>query len=147
MPLRPTIAPVPGHKTHLAAELACLPLCLGAGYGLGLREELLPLGLGYLAGSLFLSPDLDLYHSRPARRWRLFRALWWPYTRLFRHRGLSHHPLLGPLTRLLYLSLWALGVWTLAGLPRGEPPPAALALPFLAGLLLPQLLHVLLDRL
>ncbi|MCX7844855.1 MAG: metal-binding protein, partial [Candidatus Bipolaricaulota bacterium] len=137
---------MPSHRVHLALELVVLPPCLGAAYGLGLREELLPLTLGYLAGSLFLSPDLDLYHSRPARRWRPLRVLWWPYTRVFRHRGLSHHPLLGPLSRLLYLGLWALGAWALAGLPQLRLPPAALALPFCAGLLLPQVLHVLLDR-
>ncbi|MCS7216091.1 MAG: DUF2227 family putative metal-binding protein [Candidatus Bipolaricaulota bacterium] len=138
---------MPRHTVHLAVELALLPPLLGAAHRLGLRQELLPLALGYLAGSLLLSPDLDLYHSRPARRWRLLRLLWWPYARLFRHRGLSHHPLLGPLSRLLYLALWALLAWALVGLPRAQPPPPALLLPFLGGLLLPQTLHVLLDRL
>lgn len=137
---------MPNHAVHGAVELALLPVCLGAGYALGLREELVPLAAGYLAGSLFLSPDLDLYHSRPARRWRLLRALWWPYTRLFRHRRLSHHPLLGPLTRLLYLGLWGFLAWLVVGGPRLHPPPPSLLLPFLGGLLVPQILHALLDR-
>ncbi|MFN3346838.1 MAG: DUF2227 family putative metal-binding protein [Candidatus Bipolaricaulaceae bacterium] len=145
--MRPPHNPaVPSGQAHLAVELALLPLCVGAGYGLGLRAELVPLALGYLAGSLFLSPDLDLYHSRPARRWRPLRVLWWPYARLLRHRGLSHHPLFGPLSRLLYLGLWALLVWLLVGLPRLRWPPASLTLPFLGGLLVPQLLHLVLDR-
>ncbi len=137
---------MPSGRVHLAVELAVLPLCLGAAYGLGLRKELVPLALGYLAGSLFLSPDLDLYHSRPTRRWRLLRALWWPYARLLRHRGLSHHPLLGPLSRLLYLALWAFLAWALVGLPRWRWPPGSVLGPFLGGLLVPQILHVAVDQ-
>lgn len=35
-----------------------------------------------------------------------FAAFWRPYGWLFRHRGLSHTWLLGPLTRLAYLGAW-----------------------------------------
>ncbi|MBC7318518.1 DUF2227 family putative metal-binding protein [Candidatus Bipolaricaulota bacterium] len=140
---------VPRASVHLAAELAFLPAVLLSGHLLGLRRELLPLTLAYLAGSLFLSPDLDLPQSRPARRWGFLRFLWWPYSRVFRHRGLSHHPLLGPLFRFLYLG----GVLILVGLllrglglslPRF---PLSWLLPTVVGLWLPQLLHVLVDRL
>ncbi len=140
---------MPHASRHLAWELGLLPPALLLAYRLGLREELLPLGLGYLGGSLFLSPDLDLYASRATRRWGILRLLWWPYARLFRHRGISHHPLWGPLTRLLYLGavlvLFGLGLHFL-GLRLPQFPRAWVG-PALLGLWLPQLLHVLLDRL
>lgn len=140
---------MPKDPHHRAWELALLPLVLLGAYRLGLRTELLPLAGAYLAGSLFLSPDLDLYHSRPARRWGILRVLWWPYARLFRHRGLSHHLVLGPLTRLLYLG----GILVLLGVglrylgvqvPRF---PGNWVGPVLLGLWLPQLFHILLDLL
>lgn len=136
---------MPKGNTHLAWELGLFPLVLAGGFALGLGMELLPLGLGYLLGSLFLSPDLDLLHSRPARRWGPLRFLWWPYARLFRHRGLSHHPFLGPLTRFLYLGLWLLSLSFLLGFAL---PPFRLswALSGLVGLWIPQFLHVFLDR-
>lgn len=138
---------MPKGKTHFACELALFPLVLGGGYALGLRAELLPLGLGYLLGSLFLSPDLDLLHSRPAKRWGPLRLLWWPYSRFSRHRGLSHHPFLGPLTRFLYLALWLFALSLLFGfaLPLPSAPPSS-ALSGFAGLWIPQLIHVFLDR-
>ena len=57
----------------------------------------------YLFSSFFLSPDLDLHNSRATRRWGIARALWLPYSWVFRHRAVSHHLLFGPLTRIAYL--------------------------------------------
>ncbi|MGB9862004.1 MAG: DUF2227 family putative metal-binding protein, partial [Candidatus Bipolaricaulaceae bacterium] len=83
---------MPRASTHLVVELAFLPVVLLLALLFGLGKELLPLGLAYLLGSLFLSPDLDLWGSRATRRWGILRFLWRPYSFLFRHRGLSHHP-------------------------------------------------------
>ena len=60
--------------------------------------------LGWLASTWFLSPDLDL---GPKKRAGLFGVLLYPYHLFFRHRGRSHHPLWGTLSRSLYL----VGVW------------------------------------
>jgi uncharacterized metal-binding protein len=58
----------------------------------------------YLASGLVFSPDLDL-HSRPYRRWGLFRFIWIPYQKLVPHRSwLSHSFVLGPLIRVLYFA-------------------------------------------
>ncbi|MGB9860807.1 MAG: DUF2227 family putative metal-binding protein, partial [Candidatus Bipolaricaulaceae bacterium] len=78
-----------------------------------------------------------------------FNICWRPYSFLFRHRGLSHHPVLGPLSRFLYLGIWlallGLLLWGLGfSLPRF---PLSWLLPALVGLWLPQLFHILLDRL
>lgn len=74
----------------------------------------LALALAYLAGTFLLSPDLDLAEkgTRSQRRWGPLGLLWRPYGRLFRHRGLSHTWVLGPLTRLGYLGglLGGLGI-------------------------------------
>ncbi|MFW6731495.1 MAG: metal-binding protein [Synechococcus sp.] len=82
-------------------------------------------GLAFLFGGLWLSPDLDT-RSRPSRRWGLLAVLWLPYRRLVRHRGwISHLPLLGSAGRLAYLALLLL---LLSGVlqPLGLPGPRAL---------------------
>ncbi len=70
-------------------------------------------GLGILLGSIWLSPDLDMARTLPMRRWGPLRVLWWPYAGLFAHRGVSHHFLLGPLSRVAYASLAVVPVWWL----------------------------------
>ena len=82
-------------------------------------------GLAFLLGGLWLSPDLDT-RSRPSRRWGPLAVLWLPYRRLVRHRGwISHLPLLGSAGRLAYLALLLL---LLSGLlqPLGLPGPRVL---------------------
>ena len=59
---------------------------------------------GYMVGTFFLSPDNDLFHSKPNKRWKALRFIWLPYTKLFSHRGISHIPFLGMITKLLYIS-------------------------------------------
>lgn len=61
--------------------------------------------VGFVAGTYLLSPDLDLHGSRPKKRWGALRILWRPYATLMPHRGLSHGYILGPLTRIAYLTL------------------------------------------
>ena len=52
-----------------------------------------------------LSPDLDLSSSGSSNRWGIFRFLWYPYNKLFSHRGISHSIIFGTLTRIIYLFL------------------------------------------
>lgn len=81
--------------------------------------------LGFLAGGLLLSPDLDTV-SRPTARWGILAALWWPYRHLLRHRSvLSHSPLLGTAGRLSYLACMVLAVAAMSQ-PFGGPTPASL---------------------
>ena len=59
----------------------------------------------YLASGLVFSPDLDL-HSRPYRRWGLFRFIWIPYQKMIPHRSwVSHSFVIGPLLRVLYFAV------------------------------------------
>jgi uncharacterized metal-binding protein len=147
---------MPSGKVHLAAEMALLSVLSAVGVGMVLRSGLhaVPLAtfLGsFLFSSLLLSPDLDLARSDAARRWGIARVLWIPYAKVFRHRRTSHRPLLGPLTRIAYLTIlavaaaallqWAIG-GDLAVVWPGWPVAGAAAL----GLYLPNLVHILLDR-
>lgn len=47
-------------------------------------------------GTYYLSPDLDI-KSEPFKRWGVLRCIWWPYQKIFKHRGLLHRPLAGPI--------------------------------------------------
>jgi uncharacterized metal-binding protein len=73
----------------------------------------LPLVIGNTVGGLWLSPDLDLAHSRPSKRWGLLAWYWDVYRMLCgRHRSwLSHGPFVGSLGRLLYIGwpAWVFG--------------------------------------
>lgn len=67
--------------------------------------------IGLLLGTI-ITPDYDfdkIYIKKIIKKipvlgflWNLY---WYPYSKLFKHRGLSHNVLLGTLTRFLYLSL------------------------------------------
>ncbi len=145
---------MPSGRVHFVAEAGVLAGCSVAGAALVAREHLAPTTLaafsaGFAFAMLFLSPDLDLARSRPTRRWGALAFLWWPYAKLFRHRGISHHVFWGPLTRLAYLALLVVAaaavVSAATGLritPRDAPPEAWAAL---GGVYVPNVLHVLID--
>jgi len=142
---------MPRGRVHLVFELGTLPAWVVAGAALGIgRASLVFFAGAYVGASLLLSPDLDLARSDASRRWRAARYLWLPYAALFRHRGISHSPLLGPLTRLLYLSVVGGSAWALlhvvANVPFPRTFPRDSVFPVLIGVFSPQLLHVILDR-
>jgi len=137
---------VPSGRVHETVNLLALPPTL---YVLPESLPKLPFALGYLIGTFWLTPDLDLATSRPSRRWGILRVVWLPYAWLFSHRGLSHRPLLGALTRMLYLAALAgLGLWFLDALGyrlQFDFPIGQSWLSFFAGILLADLIHLLLD--
>jgi uncharacterized metal-binding protein len=146
---------MPSGRTHTAFELLIAP-----GFAAGLYVlfepslgEVALFGGTYLLSSLFLSPDLDLHKNLARRRWGPLGFIWTPYSKIFKHRGLSHSLLLGPITRLIYLGVvFGLVLWGLShvGLapPQGSPKLGERTLFIVgAGLYLPNVLHVLLDRL
>jgi len=148
---------MPSGKIHLRIEALGLIAWLAVGVYLCISGHieamwLVFFAIAYLASMLLLSPDLDLADSHAARRWGPFRFLWWPYAAIFKHRQISHHLLFGPLTRILYAAALVLLAWAgLAALTRRSfhvaYPSPALAISLLIGLYLPNVTHILADRL
>jgi uncharacterized metal-binding protein len=104
-------------------------------------------GLGSLGG-LILTPDLDVNTGSISqirvRKWfgpavgSLWFVYWWAYGGMFSHRGISHWPIIGTLTRILYGGLL---LWPFLQLPNH------LWAWMLLGLMLSDLAHYLLDSL
>lgn len=73
--------------------------------------DIIQVHIGLLLGTI-ITPDYDfdkIYIKKIIKKipvlgflWNLY---WYPYSKLFKHRGLSHNVLLGTLTRVLYLNL------------------------------------------
>lgn len=164
------IRPVPSGRTHLKLDILLLVLITGvaAGYRESLVDRVGPemvlhcgtaFLVAYVFSSLLLSPDLDLVRSRPAHRWGPLSWIWVPYAWLFRHRGVSHVPVIGTLTRVAYLAatLAALAWFAALALDLSVPSAAdmarevrqadpALIVCVTAGLLSPGLLHIVADK-
>lgn len=146
---------MPSGTTHRRVELGALPLFLG-GLVYGDVASIAEIGLfaaAYVVSSLLLSPDLDLKANGARKRWGPLGFIWGPYAHAFRHRGASHSLVLGPLTRLAYLAIVfgivAVGLsyigLTLPASAPGWITPRTVGV-VVAGLYLPNVLHVLLDR-
>lgn len=145
---------MPSGRTHLVIEAGILSAFAVAGTVL-VREGSLPTEslLAFLGGfafsMVFLTPDLDLVRSRPTRRWGRLSILWWPYAKIFRHRGVSHHIVWGPLTRIAYLTVLAaaaaVGISALLGRPVSFGEPHANVWAILAGVYVPNVTHTVVD--
>jgi uncharacterized metal-binding protein len=162
---------VPSGRVHLQIEIGVLIL-LAAGFAPAAlwgdptfwKEAggpALCFAGAYLFSALLLSPDMDLGRSHPQNRWGILRVLWRPYAGIFTHRGTSHNPLLGPLSRMLYLGAIIFAVWSglhygfsveMVGLEdlvewwkEGFSDVSLWAA--VAGLILPNQIHILADRL
>lgn len=63
---------------------------------------------GYIIGTYYLGPDLDI-KSRPFYRWGILRFIWKPYQKLFHHRSFwTHSLIISDVIRWAYLLLWLL---------------------------------------
>jgi len=80
-----------------------------------------------LFGGFMFGPDLDI-QSRQYTRWGVFRFLWLPYRKLFKHRSRwSHGIIFGTLIRVIYFAgvimlLVVMAVYLRATLVGGAPP-------------------------
>ena len=144
---------MPAYRTHVSINLFLgLPLSLAA---LKYTVSSTPMDMAcftgaFIYGTLFLHPDVDL-----ARNVRLFSLKglltlpFRPYSYLFRHRGLSHMPIVGTLTRVAWLLgfLWVASTmlgWVFPDISRWN---AAYVCFGVGGLAVADLFHVALDRL
>ncbi len=147
---------MPAGKVHLRIELVLAGmLAIGGGVlvttGVFSSTTVAVFFAAYLFSSLFLSPDLDLWESRATKRWGIGRVLWYPYSKLFRHRRISHHLILGPLTRIVYLGAFVvLGAWgwCVTVHRRMDMPalPRDVIIAIVLGLYVPNQIHIVTDR-
>ncbi len=98
---------MPAGKTHDKITWLCVPPVLAVSWLLSYDLKVCSsAALSFAFAGLMFSGDLDV-KSVQYKRWGWFKWIWLPYQRLVSHRSpLSHGPVLGVLTRLLYLSLW-----------------------------------------
>ncbi|MDR2539936.1 MAG: DUF2227 family putative metal-binding protein [Chlamydiales bacterium] len=96
------------YKTHTGFNLfLVLPILVGFGhYFFHLSEKaLMSFVATFTYATLFMSPDLDLVHKVKLFSLRGFITLpFRGYSKIFRHRGISHSFLFGSLTRIIWLS-------------------------------------------
>lgn len=100
---------MPSGKTHdQVTWFSAVPLAVGAWF---LTNNLVLTALftsSFVFAGLMFSGDLDL-KSVQYKRWGWLRWIWIPYQKCIPHRSpFSHGPVLGTLTRLIYLSAWLL---------------------------------------
>lgn len=101
---------MPQYKTHVTLNVfIALPLLLLTGYFWlhPTKNQTLLFAGTFLYTSLFMNPDMDLAHKL---KWYSLRGLlslpFRSYSKIFRHRGLSHSLIFGSLTRVLWLFIW-----------------------------------------
>ena len=102
---------MPKGRTHDAITFMLAVPAAAAAY-IATKEVTASLTVGgaFVFGGLMFGPDLDTV-SRQYSRWWIFRFLWFPYRRFFRHRSrFSHGLVFGALIRVVYF----LGVVTVA---------------------------------
>ena len=110
---------MPSGKTHDQITWWSTPPIIAAGWFFTRDLAVAALmGASFAFAGLMFSGDLDL-KSVQYKRWGWFRWIWIPYQKMVPHRSpLSHGPVLGLATRLVYLSLWlmafALLFWEVA---------------------------------
>jgi uncharacterized metal-binding protein len=99
---------MPNYRTHSVTNLfLILPLAYtGAAYFFKPTQEEAATFIGcFTYATLFMSPDVDLAYQN--KLFSLKGVLTLPfrlYALIFSHRGLSHMPIIGTLTRLIYLA-------------------------------------------
>lgn len=64
--------------------------------------DILAVDAGIAIATVALSPDMDLFTSRPMVDWGLMKYFWWPYARIVKHRDRLHTPILGTTVRWAY---------------------------------------------
>lgn len=148
---------MPGGKTHELINITALVSILTVFYYLSTWQEaiaaarhpdiyeILAFSVSYIFATFFLSPDLDI-KSRPYKRWKMLRILWWPYRILFKHRGFSHHMIFGPLIIILYLTAIVLALLLLSGVGL-QNIPICIVIAATAGIVLSVEIHIISDRL
>ena len=126
---------MPSKPVHDTSIVIMASIVFISGVFLGCIKTVLLVIAGMLSG-VFLTPDLDLAESR--------FGIWTLYGKLFKHRGISHVPVIGTLTRLVYI-LWIPLLIMVIYRVSFDVPWNTVGLLFI-GLCIADTLHVTLDK-
>lgn len=107
-------------EEHVLATLALTPITVMTVWDFtgGNTTAAMIAGAGCFSG-IVISPDLDLagrtISERLMIRWmgllgQVWIMLWLPYACFSKHRGVSHVPFVGTLSRVLYLAVFYMGL-------------------------------------
>lgn len=119
--------------------------------------EILAFTGSFFIGTFMMSPDLDLAEQNvnSKKAWGPLGFIWVPYGKMFSHRGLSHTWIVGPLTRLGYLTLLLAALYYLVVLLMPEmkskitfenvPKTLEFWQPYILGYYLSQWFHLIAD--
>lgn len=145
---------MPNGKTHNKINIAVLFLTL-----IGLHSPLFSTTLpseylstasiaifsfSFLFGTYYLSPDLDI-KSDPFKRWGPFRYIWWPYQKIFGHRGMLHNPIFGPLIIILTVGVVFVAPVVVALDLSAKEVPQELLVALFTGIVLSIEIHIVAD--
>lgn len=149
---------MPSGKTHDRVNVFSTVIVGYLAYSKGVGfDEVIAFCLGSLVATFWFSPDLDLSYSKPVKRWGRLSFIWKPYSLMVPHRGISHVPILGILTRFGYIFVIFLFFWFLItetiynfGLSPPQLKPFSVFknpyfIPFFLGVLFADTLHIVLD--
>ncbi len=102
---------MPSGKTHDAITLLLALPAFAADYAVTKSFSIsVVMAAAFVFGGVMFGPDLDTV-SRQYSRWLIFRFIWFPYRRFFKHRSrFSHGLIFGAFGRVVYF----MGVVTLA---------------------------------
>ena len=94
---------MPSGKTHDAITFLFVAPIFGASFIVTKNVAISAvITVAFLFGGLMFGPDLDTM-SKQYTRWSLFRFLWFPYQKVFKHRSRwSHGLVFGTLLRVIY---------------------------------------------
>ncbi|WP_094228754.1 metal-binding protein [Methanolobus psychrotolerans] len=144
---------MPDGKTHDLINATVLIIVLSGLYYLGKERTIdlsylnmpiiLAFSTAYLFATFFLSPDLDI-NSKPYKRWGILRIIWWPYKVVFKHRGLSHHPVVGPLSIVMNLAIIVASLLLLAGFELHKIP-GTFIIAVTTGMIMSMEVHIISD--
>jgi uncharacterized metal-binding protein len=158
------VAPaVPGNKVHDAIGSMAAPVVALAALQIshGNVATAIAAGIGELAGTIWLSPDLDLTSATIDERWGGWfgRAVWMPYDKLIPHRSIISHGFgVGILLRLLYICAFVFAIAKvlelvgvvmvmniLKGVAQWMVTNPHISVSLLAGLVLSETIHTVTD--
>lgn len=97
---------MPSGKTHDRITLITSPIFFAISLAITENIKLTTvLIISYLFSSFMFNGDLDII-SKPYNRWGVFKFIWKPYQKMFKHRSVfTHGIIIGTIIRLIYVGI------------------------------------------